>query len=266
MTSTMPSTTVGISLEHVSAGFGGTAVLRNVNLVAARGSVTALVGPSGCGKTTVLRCINRLHELDSDAWVRGEIRIGSVDRDALTDAYSADTEVAALRRRVGMVFQRPTPFVTESVFDNIAIGVRAGDPQVTRRDLEARVEDALQRAGLWREVMDRLFTKAAVLSGGQQQRLCIARALAVRPDVLLLDEPTSSLDPVSTQRVEELLYDLRGSVTMILVTHNLQQAARIADLAAVLLDGAVVEAAPSRSLFTAPRDARAEAFITGRYG
>jgi phosphate transport system ATP-binding protein len=257
----------GITLEHLSAGFAGHAVLRNVNLRAAAGRVTALIGPSGCGKSTVLRCINRLHELDAHAWTRGRVCIGDpTGAAASVDAYAPDVNPARLRRRVGMVFQRPTPFVTDTVFDNVAIGIRAHEPRVPQRELEARVESAIRRAGLWREVADRLFTKAAVLSGGQQQRLCIARALAVHPEVLLLDEPTASLDPVATQRIEELLYDLRGSVTMLLVTHNLQQAARISDATAVLLDGAVVEHAPTRQLFTRPADPRAEAYITGRFG
>lgn len=275
---TMASSPPTVRLERLSAGFASRNVLYGMALTAEAGRVTALIGPSGCGKSTVLRCINRLHERDTGAWVRGRIMLTdtridtepltdvAVDATAGTDVYADDVDVTALRRRIGMVFQHPTPFVTQSIFDNVAAGVRVNHPSVTKKDLEHAVEDALVRAGLWREVADRLFGNPMTLSGGQQQRLCIARALAVRPDVLLLDEPTASLDPIATQRVEELLYDLRGSVTMLLVTHNMQQAARISDTTAVLLDGLIAECAPTRQLFTTPRDSRAEAYVTGRFG
>jgi len=249
-----------VRLGRLSAGFADRSVLRTISVEAPAGRVLAIVGPSGCGKSTVLRCINRLHELDEGAYVSGEVEIGAFS------AYAPTTDVVALRRRVGMVFQRPTPFVTLSVFDNVAAGIRAHRRHITQNELEALVETALQRAGLWREVVDRLFGSAMVLSGGQQQRLCIARALAVGPDVLLLDEPTASLDPMGTQRIEELLYDLRDTVTVIMVTHNMQQAARISDVTAFLLNGSLVECAPTRQLFTTPSDARTEAYITGRFG
>ena len=254
-----------VRLRSLRAGFASRTVLHDVDLAAAPGRVTAVIGPSGCGKSTLLRCINRLHELQPHAWVQGDVEVGD-DVGFAPSVYDARTDVAALRRRVGMVFQRPTPFVTQSVFENVAAGVRAHGQPRSRRDLEALVEDALTRAGLWREVADRLHANALALSGGQQQRLCIARALAVQPPVLLLDEPTASLDPLGTQRIEELLYDLRGTVTMIMVTHNMQQAARISDDAVFLLDGRVVEGASTRTLFTAPGDPRTEAYITGRFG
>ncbi len=249
-----------VRISNLSAGFANRGVLRQLTFAAPAGRVLAIVGPSGCGKSTVLRCINRLHELDGEAFVSGEVFIGALA------VYAPSADVIALRRRVGMVFQRPTPFVTRSIFDNVAAGIRAQRRAVPQSELEGLVEVALQRAGLWREVVDRLFGSAMALSGGQQQRLCIARALAVQPDVLLLDEPTASLDPMGTQRIEELLYDLRDTVTVIMVTHNMQQAARISDVTAFLLDGRVVECAPTRRLFTTPSDARTEAYITGRFG
>jgi phosphate transport system ATP-binding protein len=254
-----------VHLDGLQAGFAARTVLYDLAFTAAPGQVTAVIGPSGCGKSTLLRCVNRLHELQPKAWVRGAVRVGASTRAAVS-VYDAATDVTALRRRVGMVFQRPTPFVTLSIFENVAAAVRAHAPAPTPRELEGLVEDALQRAGLWREVADRLHSNALALSGGQQQRLCIARALAIAPEVLLLDEPTASLDPLGTQRIEELLYDLRGSVTMIMVTHNMQQAARISDETVFLLEGRLVERAATRSLFTAPRDARTEAYITGRFG
>jgi phosphate transport system ATP-binding protein len=249
-----------VRLDSLSAGFADRGVLRQLTLEGPAGRVLAIIGPSGCGKSTVLRCINRLHELDEGAFVSGDVAIGPFS------AYAPSTDVIALRRRVGMVFQRPTPFVTRSVFDNVAAGILAQRRPLPPSELEGLVEVALQRAGLWREVVDRLFGSAMALSGGQQQRLCIARALAVQPEVLLLDEPTASLDPMGTQRIEELLYDLRDTVTVIMVTHNMQQAARISDVTAFLLDGRIVECAPTRQLFTTPADPRTEAYITGRFG
>lgn len=249
-----------VRLDRLSAGFAHRSVLHSISVDAPGGRVLAMVGPSGCGKSTALRCINRLHELDEGAFVSGSVTIGDLP------IYAPTTNVITLRRRVGMVFQRPTPFVTLSVFDNVAAGIRVHRRNIAQSELEALVETALQRAGLWREVVDRLFGSAMALSGGQQQRLCIARALAVQPDVLLLDEPTASLDPMGTQRIEELLYDLRDTVTVIVVTHNMKQAARISDVTAFLLDGRIVECAPTRQLFTTPSDERTEAYITGRFG
>lgn len=249
-----------VVMEHVRASYGERVALRDVALTCGAGAVTAVIGPSGCGKSTLLRCINRLHEAQPGASASGRVCIG--DR----DVYAPDTNLIALRRRIGMVFQRPTPFPTMTVFDNIAAGIRAAGIATRGGELADRVEYALRRAGLWSEVSDRLDGSAIALSGGQQQRLCVARALAIDPQVLLLDEPTASLDPLGTQRIEELLYELRGDVTVIIVTHNMQQAARISDVTAFMLDGMLIEAAPTRLLFTTPIDPRTEAYVTGRFG
>ncbi len=249
-----------IQLRDVTAHFGSRAALRGVTLDCAAGAVTAIIGPSGSGKSTLLRCINRLHEITPGARTSGTVRIGDID------VHAQNTSVVTLRRSIGMVFQRPTPFPTMSVFDNVASGLRAAQPRLRRNALAEQVERALRRAGLWNEVVDRLDGSALALSGGQQQRLCLARALAVNPQVLLLDEPTASLDPLGSQRIEELLYELRGEVTIVIVTHNMQQAARVSDVTAFLLDGELVEVAPTQRLFTTPRDPRTEAYVTGRFG
>lgn len=249
-----------VTLRDINARYGARVALRNVSLSCGGGRVTAIIGPSGCGKSTLLRCINRLHEATHGATLTGSVRVGD------SEVYAASTDPIALRRRVGMVFQRPTPFPTMSVFDNVAAGLIAADIRLRGPALTERVERAMRRAGLWAEVVDRLDGSALALSGGQQQRLCVARALAVEPDVLLLDEPTASLDPLGTQRIEELVYELRGDVTVIIVTHNMQQAARISDVTAFMLDGMLVEAAPTRLLFTTPVDPRTEAYVTGRFG
>ncbi len=247
-----------IVVRDLTAAYGRAVALRGISFTCAPGSVTAIIGPSGCGKSTLLRCMNRLHESTAGATMDGQLHIGG------EDIHDDHINPIALRRRVGMMFQRPTPFPTLSIFDNVAAGVRAaGRPSDT---VQSIVERALQRAGLWAEVRDQLHGSALALSGGQQQRLCMARALAVEPSVLLLDEPTTSLDPVGTQRIEELLYELRGSMTVVLVTHNMQQAARVADSTVFLLNGALVEQAPSRLLFTTPSDPRTEAYVTGRFG
>lgn len=238
--------------------YGGKSAVNGVSLQIKKGEVLALIGPSGCGKTTYLRSLNLLVEQTPTATRTGKILLDGEDVDRL--------ELTELRRKVGMVFQQPNPFPM-SIFDNIAYGIRErGSRKPTRRVLKPFVEEALDRANLLEEVKDNLSHPALRLSGGQQQRLCIARALAVQPDVLLLDEPTASLDPMGTQRIEELLYDLRDTVTVIMVTHNMQQAARISDVTAFLLDGRIIECAPTRQLFTTPSDARTEAYITGRFG
>lgn len=249
-----------VQIRALHANYGSRAAVRDLSLDCIAGAVTAVIGPSGCGKSTLLRCINRLHESAANATVSGSVFVGQAD------IYARAVDVIALRRRIGMVFQRPTPFPTLSIFDNVAAGMRAAGSRSSNRELSDRVEAALQRAGLWSEVANQLYGSALALSGGQQQRLCIARALAVDPAVLLLDEPTASLDPMGTQRIEELLYELRGTVTVILVTHNMQQAARVSDTTAFMLDGALVEHASSRALFTTPADTRTEAYLTGRFG
>jgi len=248
-----------VSLHGLVAKYGLRVAVRDVSIECQAGAVTAIIGPSGCGKSTLLRCVNRLHESVPGATAAGSVRIGG------SEIYARHVDPILLRRRVGMVFQQPTPFPTLSIFDNVAAGLRASG---LREDLALQdiVERALTRAGLWTEVKDQLLRSAHCLSGGQQQRLCIARALAVDPTVLLLDEPTASLDPLGSQRVEELVYELRGSVTIIVVTHNMQQAARVSDTTAFMLDGELVEHAPTRTLFTTPADQRTEAYVTGRFG
>jgi phosphate transport system ATP-binding protein len=237
-----------VAVDEVSLGFPDRAV-------------TAIIGPSGCGKSTFLRCLNRLHETVPGARVSGHVWLDG------SDAYARHADPALLRRRVGMVFQRPTPFPARSVHANVAAGVLGLGRRAPRgRALDDVVARALERAALWPEVRDRLHEDAGRLSGGQQQRLCIARALASEPEVLLLDEPTASLDPLSVQKIEELLWSLRAELTVGIVTHNMQQAARIADRTAFLLDGRLVEVAATDALFTTPRDERTEAYITGRFG
>ena len=223
--------------------------------------MTAIIGPSGCGKSTFLRCLNRMHETVPTAAVEGDALLEDVS------IYKSDLDAISVRRQIGMVFQRPTPFPTMSIRDNVVAGLRIlGRSGPSRSETEVIVEDSLKRAGLWEEVKDRVKTSATALSGGQQQRLCIARALATRPRVLLLDEPTASLDPRSTQTVEELLYELRKTICVVIVTHNMQQAARVSDRTAFMLEGELVEMADTNTLFTNPRDSRTEAYVTGRFG
>ena len=245
----------------LSAFFGDNAAIKTITMSIPQRAVTAIIGPSGCGKSTLLRCFNRMHETVPGARVEGSVEIlGSA-------IYGEGTSPIAVRRHVGMVFQRPTPFPTMSIRANAAAGLRVDrQSHRDRGDTKDIVEEALIRAGLWGEVKDRLDESAMALSGGQQQRLCIARALATRPRVILLDEPTASLDPLSTQKVEELVYDLRNTVTVVIVTHNMQQAARVSDCTAFLLAGELIEFTSTRDLFTAPRDQRTESYITGRFG
>jgi phosphate transport system ATP-binding protein len=251
-----------IAAESLDAYFGASRVVRDVSFGVRSGEVTSIIGPSGCGKSTLLRCLNRMHETIPGARVEGEVRFEG------RDIYASSVSAISVRRHIGMVFQRPTPFPTMSIRDNVAAGLKIlpRDERLSRRETDDVVERALRRTALWDEVKDRLHTGAVALSGGQQQRLCIARALATSPTVLLLDEPTASLDPLSTQRVEELVYELRSDVTIIIVTHNMQQAARIADRTAFMLAGELVEYALTNVMFTAPRDPRTEAYITGRFG
>lgn len=244
----------------LNAYFGQQHAVKGVTIALDPHSVTAIIGPSGCGKSTLLRCLNRMHET-----VPGARTTGSVTLDG-EQLYGDGTSAIAVRRHIGMVFQRPTPFPTMSIRDNVAAGLKTHGSRPSRGRFDDIVEDALRRAALWNEVKDRLGTGAIALSGGQQQRLCIARALATKPRVLLLDEPTASLDPASTQKIEELVYELRSTVTVGIVTHNMQQAARVSDRTAFMLDGELIETAPTKALFTAPRDQRTEAYITGRFG
>jgi phosphate transport system ATP-binding protein len=246
---------------RLNAYFGELRAVRNVSLEMFDKEVTAIIGPSGCGKSTFLRCLNRLHETVPGASVVGGARLDGAD------IYGPGTSPIAVRRQIGMVFQRPTPFPTMSIRDNVASGLRVLSEKPPRRsEVGDVVEEALRRAGLWEEVKDRLRESAVALSGGQQQRLCIARALATNPRVLLLDEPTASLDPLSTQTVEELVYHLRQTITVVIVTHNMQQAGRVSNRTAFLLAGELVEVAPTSVMFTAPSDPRTEAYVTGRFG
>ena len=246
--------------ESLDAWFGSIHAVNGISLPVREGSVVAIIGPSGCGKSTFLRCLNRMHETVPTGRVSGRVLLDG------RDIYGRDVNPIAVRKHIGMVFQRPTPFPTMSIRDNVAAGLRVMDGHISRRATDEIVERALQRAALWDEVKDRLGASALALSGGQQQRLCIARALATSPRVLLLDEPTASLDPASTQSVEQLVRELRGDVTIIIVTHNMQQAARISDRTAFFLAGNLVEVAPTETLFTSPSDVRTEAYITGRFG
>ncbi|HEX5408430.1 MAG TPA: phosphate ABC transporter ATP-binding protein [Gemmatimonadaceae bacterium] len=249
-----------LAVESLDAWFGAAQALRDVSLTVPDGMVTAIIGPSGCGKSTMLRCLNRMHETVPGARTEGHVLLDG------RDLYARGVDPISVRQHIGMVFQRPTPFPSMSIRGNVAAGLGVRRPRPSRSECDAIVEQALQRAGLWAEVRNRLGASATALSGGQQQRLCIARALATRPEILLLDEPTASLDPVSTQAVEELVRDLRGDVTILIVTHNMQQAARVSDRTAFFLAGELIELAPTERLFTSPSDPRTEAYITGRFG
>ncbi|MDQ3519254.1 MAG: phosphate ABC transporter ATP-binding protein PstB [Gemmatimonadota bacterium] len=250
----------------LTAYFGSSAAIRGINLAVQDRSVTAIIGPSGCGKSTFLRCLNRMHETVPGARVEGSVVLTARDGGTF-DIYTKGANPVAVRKHIGMVFQRPTPFPTMSIRDKVAAGLKVtANGATSARKTDEVVERALRRAALWEEVKDRLRTSAVALSGGQQQRLCIARALATEPEVLLLDEPTASLDPISTQRIEELLHELEGEMTIVIVTHNMQQAARVSSRTAFLLNGELIETAPTRQLFTSPSDSRTEAYITGRFG
>ena len=255
-------TQTSLVTEELSAFYGQTKIFEDISLDFAPRSVTALMGPSGCGKTTFLRCMNRIHEVTAGARVEGTVKLDG------TDIYDNDVSPIALRRRIGMVFQRPNPFPTLSIFGNVIAGVPRSAPAALKREI---AEKSLRSAALWNEVKDRLNGPALELSGGQQQRLCIARALSVGPEVLLMDEPTSSLDPLSTADIEELMTDLAKDYTIVIVTHNMQQAARVSDFAAFLLSGAdgigrLVEYDRTQQIFTKPSDSRTEDYITGRFG
>ena len=248
-----------VEAVRLTALFGPRAVVKDVSMLFPARTVTAVIGPSGCGKSTLLRCLNRMHELSGGGWVTGTVLLDG------EDIYATGVDPVQLRRRIGMVFQRPTPFPTMSIYDNVAAGLRVnGRP--SRGALDAAVERALRQAALWDEVKDRLRGSALALSGGQQQRLCVARALAPEPEVLLLDEPTASLDPAATQRIEELCHELKARYTIVIVTHNMQQAARVSDYTAFLYLGELVEVGRTDALFTKPAKEQTEAYITRRFG
>jgi phosphate transport system ATP-binding protein len=260
-----PAAAPAVRLVSVSAWYGARQAVGDLTLDVPERVVTAVIGPSGCGKSTLLRCIDRLHEVTPGARVSGRVQIGG------SDVYAPGTDPVAVRGRVGMVFQKPNPFPTMSVYDNVAAGPRLRGTRTSHGDLDDLVERNLRRAALWDEVRDGLRRSGAALSGGQQQRLCIARALASDPDVLLMDEPCSALDPIATYRIEQLIRDLALEVTIVIVTHNMQQASRVSARTAFMLAGddgvgRLVETGDTATIFTTPRDERTEAYITGRFG
>src|SRR3954465_1406246 len=246
-----------VRLDDVHAFYGETHAVRGVSLNFEANRVTAMIGPSGCGKSTLVRCINRMHEEIPGARATGRITLDDLD------LYDDSIDVVSVRRAVGMVFQKPNPFPTMSIFDNVAAGLRLSG---RRGDVKERVEQSLRGAGLWEEVKDRLGKPGIGLSGGQQQRLCIARTIAVEPEVIIMDEPASALDPISTLKIEELVLELKKRFTIVIVTHNMQQAARVADKTAFMLAGELVEFTDTDKLFTNPDDARTEDYVTGKFG
>jgi phosphate transport system ATP-binding protein len=247
-----------IQVQGLRAFYGDSEQLKGIDIEFRANEVTAIIGPSGCGKSTLIRCINRMHEEIPGARAEGRVMLEGAD------VYDPSVDVVAVRRAIGMVFQKPNPFPTMSVFDNVAAGLRLSSRG--RGDLSGKVEAALRSAGLWEEASDRLTEPGAGLSGGQQQRLCIARSLAVEPEVILMDEPCSALDPIATLKIEELIEQLKSRVTIVIVTHNMQQAARVADRTAFMLDGKLVEVGPTDHIFTNPTDARTEEYVTGKFG
>jgi phosphate transport system ATP-binding protein len=250
---------VGIQVEKLNAWYGKTQALHDINLSVQANHATALIGPSGCGKSTFIRCLNRMHETTPEARVDGTIKIGDYD------AYQG-TSATQLRRRIGMVFQKPNPFPTMSIYDNVAAGLKLNGYR-DKKHLDEVVEKSLASSALWDEVKDSIHKKSgASLSGGQQQRLCIARALAVEPEVLLMDEPCSALDPISTGKIEELIFELKAQYTIVIVTHNMQQAARVAEYTGFFLLGRMIEYDKTEKIFTNPSDKRTEDYITGRFG
>jgi phosphate transport system ATP-binding protein len=252
-----PKSGLSVRLEGLRAFYGKAEQVKGIDLDFNANEVTAIIGPSGCGKSTMIRCINRMHEEIPGARAEGRVMLAD------TDVYDSAVDVVAVRRAIGMVFQKPNPFPTMSIFDNVAAGLRL---TAKRGELQQKVERALRGAGLWDEVSDRLSEPGAGLSGGQQQRLCIARSLAVDPEVILMDEPCSALDPIATLKIEELIEELKQRVTIVIVTHNMQQAARVADRTAFMLDGQLVEVGPTQDIFTKPGDSRTEEYVTGKFG
>jgi len=248
-----------ITVKNLAFYYGATRALEHISIDIPANLVTAFIGPSGCGKSTFLRTLNRMNDIIPGVRVDGEIRIDG------EDIYHGEMDVVALRRRVGMVFQRSNPF-PKSIFENIAYGLRINGLARSRGELQGLVEESLRQAAIWDEVKDRLHDSALALSGGQQQRLCIARALAVKPDVLLMDEPASALDPIATQRIEELIYQLKARYTIVIVTHNMQQAARVSDVTAFFWLGRLIEVGPTDKIFTNPDQQLTEDYVTGRFG
>jgi phosphate transport system ATP-binding protein len=255
----MAEPAVRLLADKVTAMYGKFTAVKGASLQFHANTVNALIGPSGCGKSTFLRTLNRMHELSEGGWITGRVLLDG------EEIYAPKVSPMQLRRRIGMVFQKPTPFPTMSIYDNVAAGLRINGG-LARGELDQVVERSLRQAALWDEVKDRLRTSAIELSGGQQQRLCIARTIAPRPEVILLDEPTASLDPGGTQRIEELVFELKAEFTIVIVTHNMQQAARVSDTTSFFYLGTMVETGPTRQIFTAPKQEQTEAYITGRFG
>jgi phosphate transport system ATP-binding protein len=254
-----PAKTDKIEVSSMHFYYGAHQVLFDINLRIQTNRVTAFIGPSGCGKSTFLRSLNRMNDIIPGTRVEGSVLIDG------QDIYAPSVDVVGLRRRVGMVFQKSNPF-PKSIFDNVAYGLRINGMTGSREELNGRVENSLRAAALWDEVQDRLHTSAMALSGGQQQRLCIARALAVEPEILLMDEPASALDPIATQRIEELIYQLKSRYTIVIVTHNMQQAARVSDVTAFFWLGKLIECDKTNKIFTAPTEKLTEDYVTGRFG
>jgi phosphate transport system ATP-binding protein len=251
---------VAIEVSNLNAWFGKFQALQDIKMTVEPSKATAIIGPSGCGKSTYVRCLNRMHETVADARVQGNVKVGDLE------VYGNGTAAVDVRRRIGMVFQKPNPFPTMTIFDNVAAGLKLNGYR-NRVELEEVVERSLRLSALWDEVKDVLRKKSgASLSGGQQQRLCIARALAVEPEVLLMDEPASALDPISTGKIEELIFQLKEHYTVVIVTHNMQQAARVADFTGFFLMGKLIEFDKTEKIFTNPSDKRTEDYVTGRFG
>ena len=247
-----------LTIEKFCAYFGEQNILKNINLSVEQKKATAIMGPSGCGKTTLIRCINRMHELIADARVDGNIFLYEDNLYKMNPIF--------VRRKIGMVFQKPNPFPTMSIYNNVIAGYRLNGIKIAKGERDRIVEESLKKAALWEEVKDNLHRRGTFLSGGQQQRLCIARALAMNPDILLLDEPTSALDPKATSHIEELISELKQAVTIIMVTHNIAQAARISDFTAFVYLGELIEYGTTEKMFTVPEDKRTEEYLTGKFG
>ncbi|MCH2177510.1 MAG: phosphate ABC transporter ATP-binding protein PstB [Mariniblastus sp.] len=256
---TKPERASMIEMQSFNAWYGDFQALCDLNLAVPEKRVTAFIGPSGCGKSTLLKWMNRMNDVIPTARATGQLRLPDID------ILARSTDVVALRRRIGMVFQKPNPF-PKSIYDNIAFGPRLHYTGLQRSDLDNLVEWSLKKSALWDEVKDRLNQSALGLSGGQQQRLCIARAISIGPEILLMDEPCSALDPASTSRIEDLIYELRKQYTIVIVTHNMQQAARCSDRTAFFFEGRIVEAGPTRELFTRPKEKQTEDYVTGKFG
>jgi len=248
-----------LQVDNLSAGFGQKKVLDGISISFKENAVTAIIGPSGCGKSTLVRCLNRMHEVTPGAWVTGHVFLDD------EDIFSLDIDPVVIRRRIGMVFQKPNPFPTMSIFDNVAAGLRLNGVR-DRKLVSAKVEENLKKAFLWDEIGDRINESGASLSGGQQQRLCIARALAVEPEVVLMDEPCSALDPSATAKIEQLMRELKKNYTVVVVTHNMQQAARVSDYTAFLYVGKLIEYGATDEIFENPKNKLTENYITGRFG